>query len=354
MSMARRLELVRDLLSWYDSGARNLPWRHAGDPWAVMVSEFMLQQTTVQTVEKRYPVWMNAYPDPEALAAAPIEEALRSWEGLGYYSRIRNLRAAAGKIAERGAFPEEPEELEKLPGVGPYIARAVACFAFRKRVALVEANSLRIIARLDDIRRPVDQPVVKREIEASLLAMVPGEAADVFHHALMELGQTVCRGRGKPDCERCPLARHCKSRDKQPENLPLKTPKPEKVSVRESCIWARVEGLGVLLAQSSGRRKGFWRLPQRSEAFCRNLPFVACRSHVVTRYRVEQRVYGMDEGEVRAMTLEPGEKWHREDELSGVPMASPDRKLVQELSGWGDADKKPSKITGCCEKGTCS
>ncbi len=183
------------LLDWFADTARDLPWRKTHDPYAILVSEVMLQQTQVARVLERYDPWLERWPTPEALAAAPAADVLRAWSGLGYNRRALNLQNAARRVVELGGFPREIDELERLPGIGPYTARAIACFAFGAQVTALDTN----------VRR-----VLERSLGTTDVSPPPGRAWD-WNQALFDLGAQVCLAR-IPRCDRCPLAASCPSR----------------------------------------------------------------------------------------------------------------------------------------------
>lgn len=197
------------LLDWYAAHARDLPWRKNRDPYRVWVSEIMLQQTRVEAVLPRYEAFLQALPDVEALAAVPEETLFKLWEGLGYYSRARNLQKAARQIVSLGSFPSTAQELIKLSGFGPYTAAAVASIAFSERIAAVDGNVLRIHSRMELSDASVPSPAATKAAGAWALAILP-EAADpgVFNQALMDLGATVCTPLS-PKCTPCPLRPFC-------------------------------------------------------------------------------------------------------------------------------------------------
>ncbi|HET6174637.1 MAG TPA: A/G-specific adenine glycosylase [Gaiellales bacterium] len=184
-----------ELLAWFAAHGRDLPWRRTRDPYAILVSEVMLQQTQVARVLERYPLWLARWPTPAALAAAPAADVLRAWSGLGYNRRALNLQNAARRVVELGEFPRDVAELERLPGIGPYTARAIACFAFGAEVLTLDTN----------VRR-----VLERSLGTTEISPPPGRAWD-FNQALFDLGAQVCLAR-VPRCERCPLAGECPSR----------------------------------------------------------------------------------------------------------------------------------------------
>jgi A/G-specific adenine glycosylase len=188
-------ELAERLLAWWASHGRDLPWRRTRDPYAILVSEVMLQQTQVARALERWPRFLARWPTAEALAEASTADVLREWSGLGYNRRALALQRAARAVSERGGFPREVEELQTLPGVGPYTARAVACFAFGAEVTAVDTNTRRVLGRAlgrDDVPPP------------------DGRAFD-WNQALFDLGATVCLAR-VPRCAACPLAGGCPSR----------------------------------------------------------------------------------------------------------------------------------------------
>lgn len=198
----------RALMDWYRRHRRDLPWRRRGDPYAIWVAEVMLQQTRVETVIPYYHRWMERFPDVTVLAAAPEEEVLRLWQGLGYYSRARNLHRAAQEVLRwhAGRLPETPKALRSLPGVGEYTAGAVASIAFGQRAPAVDGNVRRVLARLAD--DPAPSPARMRGWAADL---VDPERPGDFNQALMELGSRVCSP-SAPACGACPVADHCGAR----------------------------------------------------------------------------------------------------------------------------------------------
>lgn len=205
--------LAGALLAWYDAGHRDLPWRpespSARDPYRSWLSEIMLQQTRVETVGPYYARFLERFPTVQALAAAPLDEVLRLWSGLGYYSRARNLHAAARQVAARGSFPDTAADLRSLPGVGPYVAGAVASIAFGRDEPAVDGNVERVLSRLWAWDGGGERPV-RAGVEALARAMLPAGRAGDFNQALMDLGSGVCLPR-VPRCASCPLATGCRA-----------------------------------------------------------------------------------------------------------------------------------------------
>jgi A/G-specific adenine glycosylase len=211
--MERDRALVEALGAWFDGAARDLPWRRRREPYAVWVSEVMLQQTRVETVVPYFERFLSRFPDVGALAAAPLDDVLHLWSGLGYYRRARQLHATAREVTERygGAFPRDAEGLRTLPGVGAYTAGAIASIAHGQREPLVDGNVGRVLARVDGIDAPIKSPAAVRQLWARARTLVPADRPGRFNEALMELGATVCTPRD-PRCYACPLEALCVAR----------------------------------------------------------------------------------------------------------------------------------------------
>ena len=233
------------LLAWYDRHARDLPWRAPpgappADPYRVWLSEVMLQQTTVTAVKPYFRAFTERWPTVETLAAAPEEEVMAAWAGLGYYSRARNLVKAARAVAERGGFPDTETALRELPGLGAYTAAAVAAIAFGRRAVVVDANVERVVARLFAISEPL--PAARRAIRAKTDAITPDERAGDFAQAMMDLGATICTSRD-PKCLLCPLTGDCAARIVgDPATFPVKPPKKAKPLRKGMAWWIEREG----------------------------------------------------------------------------------------------------------------
>lgn len=212
LSDADPTNFVAALLAWFDRVAAPHPWRIAPDAYRVWLSEIMLQQTQIETVLPYYNRFLQSYPDVRALAAAPLDEVLKLWEGLGYYSRARRLHQTARLIAEErgGHFPDTAEGLQQLPGIGPYTAGAIASIAFNQAAPVLDGNVIRVFARLLDLPDDVTQHAVKKRLWAQAAQWVPHERPGAYNQALMELGQRVCTPR-QPACDACPLQAHCRA-----------------------------------------------------------------------------------------------------------------------------------------------
>lgn len=218
---------MRSLLRWFDENARDLPWRQTHDPYAIWISEIMLQQTQVATAGPYYERFMRRFPTVEKLARARLDTVLKLWEGLGYYSRARNMHEAAREIVTRfgGHLPAEKEALLSLPGVGAYTAGAIASIAFGRREPVVDGNVIRVLCRLFRIQADPKKAAVQKELWAIAQRLLPGSRVGDFNQALMELGSEICVPR-TPRCETCPLKRVCQARLHGDETtLPLRTAK---------------------------------------------------------------------------------------------------------------------------------
>ncbi len=221
--------IVTPLLKWYERHARVLPWRENPEPYAVWISEIMLQQTRVEAVKPYYDRWMKVFPDLASLAAASEAEVLKLWEGLGYYSRARNLHRTAILVAEKydGILPSSFEELRSLPGIGEYTAGAIGSIAFHLPVPCVDGNVIRVFARLTADPTDAGTAAAKKRLTEQIKEIIPKGRPGDFNQALMELGATVCLPNGMPVCEACPLASVCEARlQNRIEEFPVKSGKP--------------------------------------------------------------------------------------------------------------------------------
>jgi len=232
------------LLPWYAENKRDLPWREDRDPYHIWVSEIMLQQTRVEAVKGYYARFLNVLPTMESLANADDEVLHKLWEGLGYYTRVRNLKKAAQTIVETyGAFPSDYKAIRELSGIGDYTAGAICSIAFDMPTPAVDGNVLRVISRLTDDATPIDNIAYRKQVQAELAKIYPKEAG-TFTQAIMELGATVCGPNRKPDCENCPCRGFCLGAKRgTAESLPVKKPKARR----------RVEECTVFILNCDGR-----------------------------------------------------------------------------------------------------
>ena len=319
------------LVGWFQKeGRHELPWRQTTDPYEILVSEFMLQQTQITTVLERgfYTRWLKRFPDPATLAVADEADVLKHWEGLGYYNRARNLQKAARTIIEEfgGTFPDTAEAIQSLPGVGRYTAGAVASIAFGESAPVVDGNVIRVFARVFDFKKPVNTTAAGKQFWQWAEALVPENHPAEFNAGLMELGQRICT-KGSPSCDSCPIASFCKTRD--PDTLPVKTGKPKTVFVTEHAIFLEQDGRLLLEQETGSRRKGLWKLPLVSESDAADLPILLKTKYAITHHRVELIVQGW----ISDPTLldRNGDRcWFDiETELSEIAMSAPFRRAVE-------------------------
>jgi len=318
----------RSLDRWFRCQGRSLPWRSTRDPYAVMVSEFMLQQTTVAAVVPFFERWMKQFPDVQALAAADEQSVLKLWEGLGYYSRARNLhRAARAIVAQDGIIPRSVSALRELPGIGPYTAAAIAAFAFDECVPVLDANIIRVVARLFDFRNPVNTAEGRIFLERAARVLLPRRGGCAHASALMDLGATVCRA-GQPDCAACPVQKFCSATD--PGTIPRKPARAQTIAETDCRIFAE-RADGVCLVPSDGPRwRGLWLLPPGPPS---DAP-IHISNYVVTRHRIRLEV-------ARARALKA---WRAFAADALPPMPSPHRRALEQiLSGRSNRKRPPQK-----------
>ena len=339
------------LLAWYDAHARVLPWRTAKgerpDPYRVWLSEIMLQQTTVAAVKPYFERFTALWPTVEDLAAAPVEDVMRAWAGLGYYSRARNLHAAARRVAADfgGVFPADEAALRTLPGVGPYTAAAIAAIAFGLKATPVDGNIERVMARLHAVETPL--PAAKPELKALAGALTPQRRAGDFAQALMDLGATVCTPKS-PSCLSCPLAARCEGRRRGiAATLPRRADKaarPERsgaafVLTAEGHVLLRRRPPKGLLGGMLEVPTGPWTAAPPSDPFAHAPAKAAWRrlpggvEHVFTHFRLTLDVYAAETG-LRDPDLGLWVPW-TEAEAAGLPSVM--RKvLAAAANGQGD------------------
>ena len=258
-------ELPAVLLPWYESNKRDLPWRKDREPYHVWLSEIMLQQTRVEAVKGYYARFLSALPDIVALANAEDEQLHKLWEGLGYYSRVRNLKKAAITIMEQydGQFPAQYHAVRSLPGIGDYTAGAICSICFDMPTPAVDGNVLRVMARLTADETPVDSSAFKKQTAALLAQVYPAAAGD-FTQALMELGATLCGPNGKPACESCPCKAFCCGYALgNAQDLPVRLPKKGRREEEKTVFILSCEGRYALVKrQEKGLLAGLWQFPE--------------------------------------------------------------------------------------------
>ena len=285
-------DAVQALLLWYQQNKRDLPWRHTSDPYRIWISEIMLQQTRVEAVKPYYARFLEACPDVAALAKIPEEQLMKLWEGLGYYSRARNLQKAARVMVERhsGVMPKTYEELLKLPGIGEYTAGAIASIAYGLRVPAVDGNVLRVLARVSGTSADITLPETKKEFREQLSRVVPTKAGD-FTQSLIELGATVCAPNRKPMCEVCPLSNCCAAyREGKTQEIPVRSPKkPRRVEAKTVFLIRDGDRTALHKRPQKGLLSGLYELPNTEGhliedevlSYLRSLGFEPLRIHRV-------------------------------------------------------------------------
>ena len=256
--------LPEALLPWYEKNRRDLPWRKDREPYHIWISEIMLQQTRVEAVKGYYTRFLKTLPTIEALACADDEVLHKLWEGLGYYSRVRNLKKAAVQILQQhnGVFPKNHKEISSLAGIGPYTAGAICSIAYDLPTPAVDGNVLRVISRLTDDATPIDKPAYRKAITENLAAVYPSRAGD-FTQTLMELGATVCGPNRKPDCEHCPCKAFCLGYQRGTVDLlPVKKAKAARRTEEKTVFILSCDGHYALRKRpDTGLLAGLWEFP---------------------------------------------------------------------------------------------
>lgn len=344
------------LLNWFARRRRDLPWRASRDPYRIWVSEVMLQQTTVAMALPYYERFLAAFPTVEALAAADEQRVLKAWEGLGYYRRARHLHAAAKTLADThgGKLPDDPEVWAELPGVGRYIMGAVLSQAFDRRLPIVEANTLRVLARLFGYRGDPREGEGRAWVWSAAETLLPQRKVGEFNQAMMELGALVCLP-SNPRCDECPVAANCQAMAfGLQDQIPPPKKQPVVTAVNEVGVAVR-DGSRVLLCRrpaDAGRWPNMWEAPHAPIGENEDLSSAAVRitreltglevepgaeattiRHAITRYRVTLVCM---EAALRGGQFTPGfyvaADWVSWAELDKHPVSSPQRKLMTELS----------------------
>jgi A/G-specific adenine glycosylase len=348
-------ELAKNLLTWYKRSGRKLPWRDSPDPYVVWVSEIMLQQTRVETVLPYFENWMLRFPGLPDLARASEQEVLAQWEGLGYYSRARNLHKAARLVMEEfnGVLPRDLAALRKLPGVGRYTAGAIASMAFGQDVPTLDGNLRRVFARLFDVSEPADTPAGAEVLWGLAEKHLPRGKAGDYNQALMDLGATVCLPR-KPLCADCPLAGLCRSRQLGNQaQRPVLKPRPAVPHYTVSAAVIRKNGK-VLLAKrpSKGLLGGMWEFPGGKLEQGETLPECLKREireelgaeirvgapfgvyqHAYTHFKISLHAFLCELTVGEPVPIQAAElAWVNVPELVNYPMGKVDRQIALKLS----------------------
>jgi A/G-specific adenine glycosylase len=267
LEKGQRSEFQRALLDWFEACKRDLPWRRIKDPYAIWISEVMLQQTRVTAVIPFYERFLQRFPDFYALAAAPEPDLLACWAGLGYYYRARNLQKAARAMRERGSFPSTYEDLKALPGIGDYTSAAVASIAFDLPHAALDGNVLRVLSRI--FADPIDivSPAGRRHFSELAESVLARRQPGTFNQAMMELGATICLPKN-PQCLVCPVSPFCKARQTGRQNAyPVKLGRGSIQEEERTLLWIEREDKILAWQRPAEARlmPGFWELPERAQ-----------------------------------------------------------------------------------------
>ena len=338
----RITHMITALLPWYESCGRSLPWREDPTPYHVWVSEIMLQQTRIETVIPYYRRFLREIPDIRSLAEAEPERLQKLWEGLGYYSRVRNLQKAAQQIVERfgGSFPDTYADIRSLCGIGDYTAGAIASICFDLPVPAVDGNVLRVLSRITADARTIDAEQTKKAVRAELAAAYPAKNAGMLTQAIMELGETVCLPNGVPGCAHCPCREFCAGADGGWERFPVKAEKKARRIEELTVFVLRCSGFTAICKRpEKGLLAGLWELPNCSghlteEDVLRQAAAWDCQPlsvtdgknaiHVFTHVEWHMRCYAVDCG-----AMPSGFTWADDDQMQhSVSLPTAFRKLL--------------------------
>lgn len=347
--------LSRKLLAWYGRNQRSLPWRQTRDSYRIWISEIMLQQTQVDTVIPYYHRFLKSFPSVLSLARAPLQDVLKAWENLGYYSRARNIHAAARMIVEKfdGRIPDNPEDIKTLPGIGPYSSGAILSIAYGKPFPAVDGNVRRILCRLFAIRKPVDDAHEQKKLHELAASLIPLNHPGDFNQALMDMGATICKPKN-PDCSRCPVSGLCQARLHDLQNILPITKKTPVIPHRQSIAAVIRNSKGMLLVvqrPTSGLLASLWKLPggfiekdEKSEDRLKQCvkeevgisiqagKHLTSINHTYTHFRVTLHAY-----ECRLLKGDPKPldcqnwRWASLKDLKKLPMSKIDRTLLTAL-----------------------
>lgn len=342
------------LLAWYQAQARDLPWRDLAEPYAIWVSEIMLQQTRVETVIPYFQRWMERFPTLGTLAEASEDDVLKLWEGLGYYRRARYLHQAAQIVMEkyRGNLPQDLETLQELPGIGPYTAAAIASIAFDVDVPAIDGNVRRVLSRIFNVDTPVSTAKGKREIQALALEHLPSGRASSYNQALMDLGSSICTPQS-PDCTRCPLHDLCQAYTlgNQEERPVLKEKDPIPHHVVTAAVFQEDGAVLLTKRPPDALLGGLWEFPGGKQREDESLPEtlereiqeelgvpihiqekVGTYQHAYTHYKITLHAYHctLQSREIQ-LTFHTDWKWVPIDALEDFPMGKVDRLIALQL-----------------------
>jgi A/G-specific adenine glycosylase len=346
--------IQKNLIEWFIKNQRDLPWRKTYDPYQVWISEIMLQQTQVKTALPYFDRWMRALPDIESVANAHEDKILKLWEGLGYYSRARNLQKAAKMIVEKhgGLFPNEFEDILELPGIGRYSAGAIASIGFNQNWPVVDGNVIRVLARLSGFGENTRLPKNVKWFWNWAEKLIPKSQARFFNQGMMELGALVCSPKN-PKCGECPLKGKCVADQKSiAESLPNRGESQTKIAIRVTCAVIRNNGkIFIQKRPNKGLMGGLWEFPggktrqgetdqqaihreikEELGVTIKNVKKVERIKHGYTKFDVDLHCFSADlgKGEVKLMAATEG-KWVTQKSLKKFAFPAADRKLIKTL-----------------------
>lgn len=334
------MKLSSALLRWYDDCRRSFVFRGTHDPYPIWISEIMLQQTRTETVEPYFTRFMAQFPTVEALATAREETVLRAWQGLGYYSRARNLHAAARKVwfDMQGQFPQSVDGLMSLPGVGPYTAAAIASIAYDVPAPAMDGNLTRVFARVHGVRENVEIPSVKRHLQEIAQSEMPSSRCGDFNQALMDLGATICTP-GTPECDRCPIRAFCDAfAQGDADLLPVKSVKKPPRQADISVVLITCKNRILMVRRKENLLKNLWvfplleDIPQASilshfpAVHAPQIQFLGEARHVFTHLIWNMRLYHID---ADAAFSYPGGQWITHEEMEQLPKPTAIKAAVQ-------------------------
>ncbi len=345
----KQYKIAERLLGWFEQNARDLPWRRSRDPYAVWVSEIMLQQTQVKTVMPYWERWMLHLPNIASLAKASPERIHKLWEGLGYYTRVRNMQKAAREIVEEhgGKFPEDYDDVFALPGIGRYTAGAICSIAFNQPKPILDGNVIRVLTRLEGISGDPRSREVNEKLwrlaeemvtEAARLEKKHCRACSHLNQALMELGALICAPK-QPRCDACPVAAHCVAlRERRVEHLPALPPRAA-VTHRRFAAFVAKKGPRFLVRQRPAGvvNAHLWEFPNvevaKTERGPDFAPFHTVR-HSITRYRIQLDAYRLDSNHATNIAGAEG-RWFTAKQLTELPFTSAHKKILLRLLNGG-------------------
>ena len=343
--MNREPGIARRVVRWQrQHGRHDLPWQGTKDPYRVWLSEVMLQQTQVATVLEYFPRFLARFPDVRALAAAPLDDVLALWSGLGYYSRARNMHRCATVVVDEhdGRFPANSAALATLPGIGRSTAAAIAAFCFGERAAILDGNVKRVLTRVLGFAGDLARGAPQRELWSAAESLLPADGVEAYTQGLMDLGATLCLAR-RPQCERCPLAQACVARaEGAPERYPVKTKTLKRGARSHALLWLeRGETLWLTQRPPQGVWAGLWSLPEYESAEALEIltagwhgqgEWLPTIEHALTHFdwTLQPFRWALPSRPGRAVeaALPPG-RWVTRDEALRMGLAAPVRKLLE-------------------------